>query len=283
VAKRARRAESPPSRELPFDNRIRVGSDCAGYCSDHIAMTLLGVQTELVFLSEKDAGKRELLKAANPDVDFSGTIVYHDITRRNNEEAPYVDFFCSGAPCQPWSQAGEKKGLDDIRGCVIFHSLEYVRCKRPRAVLFENVQGISFGKNKIVFDQLINSLKDLGYAVEWGILDTKDHGIPQSRPRVYIVGVRARHLAKSIEFPTLLRRGAPLESFLNVDDKGSDVDRPTRKCFTSALEKADAKHGRNMEQGFVVVDVGSSDQFTVSMLGCCPCITKSRGRSCNTQ
>ena len=156
VAKRARRAESPPAHELAPNNRIKVGSDCSGYCSDHIALTLLGVDCELVFVAELDAGKRELLKAANPDVNFSRTIVYHDITKRNNEEAPYVDLFCSGAPCQPWSQAGEKKGLDDLRGCVIFHSLEYVRCKRPRTVLFENVTGLTMGKNKLIFDQFLN-------------------------------------------------------------------------------------------------------------------------------
>ena len=282
VAKRARRAESPPAHELAPNNRIKVGSDCSGYCSDHIALTLLGVDCELVFVAELDAGKRELLKAANPDVNFSRTIVYHDITKRNNEEAPYVDLFCSGAPCQPWSQAGEKKGLDDLRGCVIFHSLEYVRCKRPRTVLFENVKGLTIGKNKLIFDQFLNALKDLGYAVEWRVLDTKEHGVPQSRPRVFIVGIRARHLTKSIEFPSALRRVPPLESFLNVDDHGAASDRPTGKCFTAAIAKAENKYGKKLDEVFVVVDVGSSERFTVSMVGCCPCITKSRGRSCNT-
>ena len=275
VWKRARRAESPPAQDL--NDRIRVGSDCCGYCSDHIALNLLGVGTVLVFVSEKDAGKRELLKAANPNVNFAETILYHDITKRNNEEAPYVDLFVSGAPCQPWSTAGEQNGLDDLRGLVIFHSLEYVRCQRPRVVVLENVKGLTMGENKAIFEKLINILKDLGYAVEWRILDTRDHGVPQSRPRVYIVAIRARHIEQSFSFPSALRRCTVLENYLHVDDVASAAC-PTTKCFKAAMAKAEAKYGKKVEERFVVVDVSASEKYASAVLDCCPCITKSRGR-----
>jgi DNA-cytosine methyltransferase len=275
VWKRARRAESPPAQDL--DARIRVGSDCCGYCSDHIALSLLGVESVLVFVSEKDAGKRELLKAANPNVNFAETILYHDITKRNNEDAPYVDLFVSGAPCQPWSTAGEQNGLDDLRGLVIFHSLEYVRCKRPRAVVFENVKGLTMGENKKNFEKIINILKDLGYAVEWRILDTRDHGVPQSRPRVYIVAIRARHIEQSFSFPSALRRCTALANYLHVDDVASAAC-PTTKCFKAAMAKAEAKYGKKVDERFVVVDVSASEKYASAMLDCCPCITKSRGK-----
>ena len=67
-----------------------------------------------------------------------------------------------------------------------------------------------------------------------------------------------------------------------MDDEGADSDRPIGKCFIAAMTKAENKYGKKLDEAFVLVDVGSSEQFTISMVGCCPCITKSRGRSCNT-
>ena len=100
LVKRARRrAPSPEPPELT--PKLKVGSDCAGYGSDLIALNLLRVDATLVFYSEKDAGKRELLKATHPEVDFKQVTLYEDVTERDNKKAPYVDLFCTGAPCQP--------------------------------------------------------------------------------------------------------------------------------------------------------------------------------------
>ena len=282
VTKRARRADSPESPQ-PVSTRlvITVGSDCAGYGSDFIALELLHVGATLVFVAEKDAGKRELLKAAHPTVDFNKTIIYQDVTKRNNDDAPYVDIFCTGAPCQPWSQAGEKQGLEDLqgRGVVLFHSLEYVRCKRPRLVILENVKGLSHQPNKHVLDSILCALKDMGYTVDWKILDTKDHGIPHSRPRLYIVAVRSRHLVRALEFPGRLRGQPVFERFIDIDNKGGCGELRGNKCFQGAMAKASKKHGEKLlQESWVVVDVMASAQYSNSMIGCVPCITKSRGR-----
>ena len=281
VAKRARRAASPepPASSWP---KITMGSDCAGYGSDFIALELLHVGATLVFVAEKDAGKRELLTAAHPNVDFNKTIVYLDVTKRDNNQAPYVDIFCTGAPCQPWSQAGEKQGLEDLqgRGVVLFHSLEYVRCKRPRVVVIENVKGLSHQPNKHVLDSILCAMKDLGYTVDWKIIDTKDHGIPHSRPRLYLVGVRSRYLVRAWEFPGRLRGQPMFDRFIDVDNKGSHDDHPDKKCFDEALAKAVKKHGaKKLAESWVIIDVGSSEKYSNSMRDCVPCITKSRGRS----
>ena len=278
VAKRARRAESPEADRRISGQPILVGSDCAGYGSDFIALNLLRVDARLVFVAEMDPGKRELLKAAHPGTDFGHTIVYHDVTKRNNADAPYVDIFCTGAPCQPWSNAGDKQGVDDEkgRGVVLFHSLEYVRCKRPRAVLLENVKGLTEGANKDILATVVSTLQDLGYTVEWNILDTKDHGIPHSRPRFYLVGIRTRYLVRALEWPARLRRTSVFR-FLDVDNKGSTI--PRSKVFKEALAKASTKHGKKtLQDTFVIIDVGSSEKYSSSMVDCVPCITKSRGR-----
>lgn len=282
VTKRARRAQSPEAQPDPAPgSSIKVGSDCTGYGSESIALSLLGVDSTFVFVAEKEAGKRELLRAAHRNMDFSKVIVYHDITKRNHAEAPYVDCFFTGAPCQPWSQAGKQLGLEDDkhRGVVLFHSIDYITCQRPRVVVIENVKGLTCGKNKKILDDILCALKDLGYTVEWKVMNTKDHGIPHSRPRLYIIGIRTRFLAKSIAFPKRLHRSAPLSSFIDVDDQRSTDECPNSKSFKQAMAKAANKHTqKKMEESLVVVDVGSSEKYSNSMIGCVPCITKSRGR-----
>jgi DNA-cytosine methyltransferase len=286
VVKRARRAknEDTPCNESdakPGDC-IRVGSDCTGYGSDFLSLMLLGVNAVLVFVAEKDALKRELMKATHRgDVDFSKVIMYHDITKRDCNLAPYVDVFFTSAPCQPFSPAGRNEGLEDSqhRGVVIFHSVDYVQCKRPRLVVIENVKGLSQGKNKKILERILNALRDLGYTVEWKILNTKDSCIPQSRPRLYIVGIRSRHLVSSIEFPCCLRQSPLLESFIDIDDVRPATDRPTTTTFQLALAKAREVFGdRKCNESLVVVDTGATEQFSTVMEGCMPCITKSRGR-----
>ena len=282
VARRARRATSPePQPEPAPGSNFTVGSDCTGYGSDFIALMLLGLDATLAFVAEKEAGKRELMRAAHKDMDFSKVIVYHDITKRDNTQAPYVDVFFTGAPCQAWSQAGLKLGLDDDqhRGVVIFHSIEYVRCKRPRVVFIENVKGLTFGENKKVFEDILGALKDLGYTVEWKVLNTKDHGIPHSRPRLYIVGIRTRFLARSIEFPKRLNKSALLSCFIDGDDARPASECPTSKCYTEAMSKAETKHSQKvLSEMLVVIDTAASLRYSTSMVGCVPCITKSRGR-----
>ena len=282
VGKRARRALSPePPPEPAPGSGFLVGSDCAGYSSDFIAISLLGLDATLVFVAEMDAGKRELMRAAHTDIDFSKVIVYHDITKRDNTQAPYVDVFITGAPCQAWSQAGLKLGLEDTRhrGVVIFHSIEYVRCKRPRVVLIENVKGLMCGDHKPIFEDILGVLKDLGYTVEWRVVNTKDHGIPHSRPRLYIVAIRTRFLARSIVFPNRLHRSAALSLFIDGDDARPARECPTSKCFTEAMSKAETKHSKKMlSEMLVVIDTAASARYSTSMVGCVPCITKSRGR-----
>ena len=205
--------------------------------------------------------------------------MYHDVTPRDNKKAVYLDLFFSGAPCQPWSQAGEQMGLEDLqkRGVVIFHSLEYVICKRPKIVVLENVKGLTQKKNSAILNGIINILKDVGYGVEWKILDTKENGIPHSRPRLYIVGIRSRCMCRSISFPRRIAR-AEFEQFMSTITVRSlcqspNVSRwPLRRQGRSGVTRCSITHG------WLVVDTASSEQYSNSMMRCIPCITKSRGR-----
>ena len=256
--------------------RVLVGSDCSGYGSDMLALQLLGLKPNIVFGAEKDDGKRALMHAAHPVGER--TIIYNDITLRNNETAPYVDLFISGAPCPAFSNAGRRMGLKDLqdRGVVIFYSLDYVWAKRPRVAVFENVKGLTQGSMKDTFNDILNVLMDLGYTVTWEVLDTKDHGIPHSRPRAYIVAVRSKHLVKPIAMPKPFKM-PEVTGFLDMEEPSFD-ERSLSTVLKKNLQLAKTKHGKSYKEKYIFVDVMAGSNFAYSIANVCPCITKARGR-----
>jgi DNA-cytosine methyltransferase len=236
------------------DACVTMGSDCSGYGSDMIALKLLGVKPKLVFLAEKDDGKRELLFAVHRLLDHGAmdrTIIYKDIKDRINATAPYVDLFVSGAPCPAFSSAGKRLGLRDLqdRGVTIFYSLDYVRAQRPRVVILENVAGLTQGSSKELFHDILDILKDLGYTVEWSILNTKDHGIPHSRPRVYVVAIRTKFLSEPFTFPGRVVAPA-VDSFLDIDDMGEEPPR-SQIIVNRNINTAKKKYGKDFTDKYM--------------------------------
>jgi site-specific DNA-cytosine methylase len=100
------------------------------------SLKLCGIQVETKFMSEVDDSKISMSKAMHARYGCSPQ-VHGDITLRNPMDMDQVDVFVSGAPCPAYSTAGLKKGIKDLRGCVILHSLKYVVLRRPAVVCLE--------------------------------------------------------------------------------------------------------------------------------------------------
>lgn len=113
---------------------------------------------------------------------------YGDITKINAEELPDFDLLVGGFPCQAFSIAGKRKGFDDTRGTLFFDLARILRAKRPRLFVFENVKGLLSHDNGKTFATIISTLDDLGYDLQWQVLNSKNHGVPQNRERIIIVG-----------------------------------------------------------------------------------------------
>lgn len=113
---------------------------------------------------------------------------YGDATRIVPEELPDFDFLCGGFPCQAFSIAGKRGGFDDTRGTLFFEIARILKVKRPRLCLLENVKGLLSHDNGRTFKTIITTLVELGYCVEWQVLNSKNHGVPQNRERVFIIG-----------------------------------------------------------------------------------------------
>lgn len=119
---------------------------------------------------------------------FPNHINFGDATELKTEELPNFDFLVGGFPCQAFSNAGKRRGFDDTRGTLFFEIARVLKDKRPRYFLLENVRGLLSHNKGETFQTILEVLSDLGYELQWTLLNSKDFGVPQNRERVFIEG-----------------------------------------------------------------------------------------------
>jgi DNA (cytosine-5)-methyltransferase 1 len=113
---------------------------------------------------------------------------YGDITKINAEELPNFDILVGGFPCQAFSIAGLRRGFEEARGTLFFDIARILSAKQPRLFLLEKVKGLLSHDDGRTFRTIISTLDELGYDLQWQVLNSKNHGVPQNRERVYIAG-----------------------------------------------------------------------------------------------
>lgn len=252
--------------------KIRLGSDCAGYGTDRVALALCGLETTVAFTSEADHAKRPMLAAVHAlfgDREES-TKSYKNVCTRKNATTPQCDLFIAGPPCPAFSKAGKRAGLDDRtgRGSIAFYCLDYVAEKRPRVCIIENVKGLLEKKHAKVLQTIEGILQALGYEVHRRVLNTLDHGIPQSRQRVYVVALR--DVKRPFKWPRALPTPS-VKDFLDQDLTGQS----SGEDLNFFAEKAGGM--RKLANRWYVIDLGSSKRFQHLMReGVCPCLTRTR-------
>ena len=146
-----------------------AGHECVGFC-------------------EIDKYARASYKAIH---NTEGEIELHDITRVTDESIRRfgsVDVICGGFPCQAFSIAGHRRGFEDTRGTLFFEICRFTSVLRPKYLFLENVRGLLNHDGGATFETIIRTLDELGYDVEWQVLNSKNFGVPQNRERVFIIG-----------------------------------------------------------------------------------------------
>jgi DNA (cytosine-5)-methyltransferase 1 len=113
------------------------------------------------------------------------------------------DVLTAGFPCQPFSNAGSRRGVEDSSGTLYQTALAFVRDLKPRSVVFENVRGLlSFGNGKkLLIQEICEELDALGYNVAFSLIDASRHNVPQKRLRLFIVGIEKTHSMGVFSFP----------------------------------------------------------------------------------
>lgn len=120
--------------------------------------------------------------------DTKNEVYFNDATKIDTAELPNFDILCAGFPCQSFSIAGKRKGFNDTRGTLFFYVARILKDKRPRYFILENVKGLLNHDHGQTFITIIKTLTDIGYNVEWSLLNSKYFGVPQNRERVFIIG-----------------------------------------------------------------------------------------------
>ena len=114
-------------------------------------------------------------------------VFYTDAREIRPEELPEFDLICAGFPCQSFSVAGRRAGFGDVRGTLFFEIARLAEAKRPKYLLLENVPGLISHDGGRTFAKILGTLSDLGYGIEWSVLNSKHFGVPQSRKRLFII------------------------------------------------------------------------------------------------
>lgn len=146
-----------------------VGHECIGFC-------------------EIDKFARASYKAIH---NTEGEIELHDITAVTDEEVRaigHVDIICGGFPCQAFSIAGARRGFEDTRGTLFFEIARFASILKPKYLFLENVKGLLNHDRGNTFKTILGALDELGYDVEWQVLNSKNFGVPQNWERVFIIG-----------------------------------------------------------------------------------------------
>lgn len=212
-----------------------------------------------VFTSEIDKAAAETYKMNFPQDkhEISG-----DIREIINKSIPSHDLLLAGFPCQPFSRAGHEKGFEDTRGTLFFEIERILKHHKPKLFLLENVRGLIGHDGRHTFKRILEILEE-DYVVSWKVLNAKDFGLPQSRARVYIAGIRKNKklIQKAFEFPdppcTPTKVGDILESRVPAEYTISD------KLWRGHQERK-ARHTAN-GNGWGYRMVSRSSSYTATM------------------
>ena len=246
-------------KNISLPKVVRVGTDCSGIEAPIQALKNLKINYSHEFSSEIDKYAIESIMA-----NYNPKTIWGDITKRNHSLLPDIDLYVCGFPCQPFSLAGNKKGLEDERGNIFKSCVETIQTKLPKYFVLENVKGLVTLENGSIFKKVLFTLnKNLGkyYFIDWKILNTKNYGIPQSRDRIFIVGRLKTDKILSFNWPTPLKMKS-LERFIDFSDTRKEEIPPSRKEMFKYIPK-DAKF----------IDLGFTNSIFTNSNKIAPCIT----------
>lgn len=164
---------------------ITIATDCSGIEGPLQALEHLKIPYNQLWASDIDKYTRMSCEANYPKPQE----VFTDMTARDNTLLPHPDLYVCGFPCQSFSTAGKRLGLEDPRKSVIPAMLDTISKTRPKIIILENVKGFkSIGDGKPY--ALLKEILEKDYALNVSIYNTKDYGLPQNRERIYFVGIR---------------------------------------------------------------------------------------------
>lgn len=165
--------------------KIKLFEAFAGYGGASFGLSRAKIPFKTIGFSEIDKFAIEFYQN-----NHAPTHNFGDITKIDPKDIPDFDLFTGGFPCQPFSQVGLGYGEDDTRGTLFHDIIRICKVKKPKHILLENVKGLKTVKHGRTLETIIKKLSNLGYDVITSLINSKNHGIPQNRERIWIYGFK---------------------------------------------------------------------------------------------
>lgn len=230
--------------------KIKLFSMFSGFGGAEFALKKIGIPFECVGYSEIDKYAIQCYEQNHNYKVTGGELSYNvspenygDCTKINPSELPDFDLLTGGFPCQAFSVAGNGLGEQDTRGTLFHEIIRIAEVKKPRYILLENVKGLTFKKHKETFEKILSELDRIGYSVHWQILNSKEHGIPQNRERVFFVCFRDSEDNEKFE-------GFPEKEELEIFVKDILEDEVDEKYILSENQLKYLMNSKDIEKGF---------------------------------
>lgn len=196
---------------------------------------------ETVFVSEWDKyAQKTYLMNFSDKFKIAG-----DITKINEKDIPSFDICLAGFPCQAFSLAGKKMGLEDdykgmCRGTLFQDVVRICDFHKPKVIFCENVKGLTIHDKGRTFKIITKAFEQIGYKVYSQVLNSKDFGVPQNRERIYIVCFREDINSSSFTFPSSIDKTTCLEDIL--EDAPISSKYYLSDVYMNTLRKHKARH-----------------------------------------
>ena len=209
----------------------------SGYGTASFALKQLGIPYELVGYSDIDKYANQCFRQNHCPVDMDREL--GDCTKIDPNDLDDFDLLTGGFPCQAFSVAGKGLGELDTRGTLFNEIIRIAAVKKPRYMMLENVKGLMSKRHKPTFDKIISELYRIGYFVKWKVLNTKEHGIPQNRDRIFFICCKNWNDFCSYEWPEKEELSLLLKDILeeSVDEKYYLSEERIEKLMATVKDK----------------------------------------------
>jgi DNA (cytosine-5)-methyltransferase 1 len=240
-------------------NNLKFIDFCAGIGAGRLGLENNGLTCIGFSEIDKQAEKTYRKFFGNEEIN------YGDLMKISTKELPNFDMMIAGFPCQSFSVIGQRKGMNDERGQIIYGLIKIMKEKNLKYFILENVKGLTNHDNGNSLKVILNELDKAGYKVYYQVLNSIDYGVPQMRERIYFVGIRKDLISKDFKFNFPKKKPSSNVKDYLIDDKELEFNdkKESYETFLRYL-KNKYNHGRYDLKGFLkrdylVIDTRQSD------------------------
>jgi len=241
------------------NNNLKFVDFCAGIGGGRIGLENLGMRC--VGFSEIDKNSEKTYREFFGEKEKN----YGDLMKINAEDLPDFDLMIAGFPCQSFSVIGQRKGMCDQRGQIIFGLIKIMKAKKLKYFILENVKGLLNHGTGESMKIILDTLDEAGYKVFWKLISSLHYGVPQMRERIYFVGARKDLVKndKNFEPPETIQT-PELKNYL-IDTAELKFDEK-KKAYEAFLKYSNNRYNKGkfsierlLEEDHLVVDTRQSD------------------------